>query len=144
MNALGPWALTVALAPLLRRSPAGRVVNVSSEAGSLASMGDGHATYAVSKAALNAATILLADGLRRDGVLVNAVCPGWVRTDMGGSAAPRSVGGGRGERAVGGAPARRRPDRRLLPRRPARALVGGLPPSAQRLRTSRPTSSSTS
>ena len=94
VNALGPWALTVALAPLLRRSGAGRVVNVSSEAGSLASMSDGHATYAVSKAALNAATILLADGLRRDGVLVNAVCPGWVRTDMGGSAATRSVAEG--------------------------------------------------
>ena len=47
VNALGPWALTVALAPLLRRSPAGRVVNVSSEAGSLASMTDGHAPYAV-------------------------------------------------------------------------------------------------
>ncbi len=94
VNALGPWALTVALAPLLRRSPAGRVVNVSSEAGSLASMTDGHAPYAVSKAALNAATRLLADGLRRDGVLVNAVCPGWVRTDMGGSAATRSVAEG--------------------------------------------------
>jgi len=93
-NAIGPWMLAAALAPLLRRSPAGRIVNVSSEAGSLASMSDGHAPYAVSKAALNAVTVLLADELRRDGVLVNSVCPGWVRTDMGGAAAPRSVAEG--------------------------------------------------
>jgi len=60
-------------------------VNVSSEAGSLASMGSGTPAYSLSKAALNALTRMLAAELREDGILVNAVCPGWVATDMGGS-----------------------------------------------------------
>jgi NAD(P)-dependent dehydrogenase (short-subunit alcohol dehydrogenase family) len=49
-------------------------------------MGDGHPAYSLSKAALNALTLMLAAALRRDHVLVNAVCPGWVATDMGGRA----------------------------------------------------------
>jgi NAD(P)-dependent dehydrogenase (short-subunit alcohol dehydrogenase family) len=80
-NLLGAWRVTKALLPLLR---GGRVVNVSSEAGSLASMGAGTPAYAVSKAALNALTKMLAAELQRDRILVNAVCPGWVATDMGG------------------------------------------------------------
>ncbi|TMR18692.1 SDR family NAD(P)-dependent oxidoreductase [Nonomuraea turkmeniaca] len=80
-NLLGAWRVTQALLPLLG---GGRVVNVSSEAGSLASMGAGTPAYAVSKAALNALTKMLAAELRRDRILVNAVCPGWVATDMGG------------------------------------------------------------
>ncbi|TYB58093.1 SDR family oxidoreductase [Nonomuraea sp. PA05] len=83
-NLLGAWEVTQALLPLLRASAHGRVVNVSSEAGSLASMGSGTPAYAVSKAGLNALTKMLAAELRRDGILVNAVCPGWVATDMGG------------------------------------------------------------
>jgi NAD(P)-dependent dehydrogenase (short-subunit alcohol dehydrogenase family) len=83
-NTLGPWRLAIAFADLLRVSPHGRLVNVSSGAGSLRGMGDGHPAYSISKAALNALTLMLADALRRDGVLVNAVCPGWVATDMGG------------------------------------------------------------
>jgi NAD(P)-dependent dehydrogenase (short-subunit alcohol dehydrogenase family) len=73
-----------AFAPLLRASEHGRLVNVSSEAGSLASMGGGTPAYALSKAGLNALTRMLAAELRSSGVLVNAVCPGWVATDMGG------------------------------------------------------------
>jgi NAD(P)-dependent dehydrogenase (short-subunit alcohol dehydrogenase family) len=69
------------------------VVMVSSESGSLASMGGGTPAYAVSKAALNALTRTLAGDLRRDGVLVNAVCPGWTATDMGGRGG-RPVGEG--------------------------------------------------
>jgi NAD(P)-dependent dehydrogenase (short-subunit alcohol dehydrogenase family) len=83
-NTLGPWRLAIACSELLRRSPHGRLVNVSSGAGSLTGMGDGNPAYSVSKAALNALTLMLADALRRDRVLVNAVCPGWVATDMGG------------------------------------------------------------
>jgi NAD(P)-dependent dehydrogenase (short-subunit alcohol dehydrogenase family) len=83
-NLLGAWRVTLALLPLLRKSGHGRVVNVSSELGSLANMGGGTPAYAVSKAALNALTRILAAELRRDHILVNAVCPGWAATDMGG------------------------------------------------------------
>lgn len=76
-NLLGPWRTARAFVPLLRRSPRGRVVNVSSEAGSLAALaGGGPPAYSVSKAALNAFTRILAAELRGDGILVNAVCPG--------------------------------------------------------------------
>jgi NAD(P)-dependent dehydrogenase (short-subunit alcohol dehydrogenase family) len=84
-NLFGAWALSQALLPHLRRSGHGRIVNVSSEAGSLAGMGGGTPAYQVSKAALNAFTRTLAGELRGDGILVNAVCPGWVATDMGGA-----------------------------------------------------------
>ncbi|MEU1195588.1 SDR family NAD(P)-dependent oxidoreductase [Streptomyces sp. NPDC005813] len=83
-NLYGPWRLTQALLPLLRASAHPRIVNVSSEAASLAGMGGGTPAYSASKAALNALTRMLAAELRGDGVLVNAVCPGWVATDMGG------------------------------------------------------------
>ena len=83
-NLFGAWRVTQALLPLLRRSQHARVVMVSSEAGSLHAMSGGTPAYSVSKAALNALTRLLAGELGPDGVLVNAVCPGWVATDMGG------------------------------------------------------------
>jgi NAD(P)-dependent dehydrogenase (short-subunit alcohol dehydrogenase family) len=83
-NLYGPWRTVQAFLPLLRRSGHGRIVNVSSEAASLASMGGGTPAYSVTKAGLNALTLMLADELRGDGILVNAVCPGWVATDMGG------------------------------------------------------------
>ena len=90
-NTLGPWRMCEAFIPLLRRSGHGRIVNVSSESGSLAGMGGGTPAYAVSKVALNALTRMLADELRGEGVLVNSVCPGWVATEMGGPDAPRTV-----------------------------------------------------
>jgi len=83
-NLLGAWRCVEAFLPLLRASDHGRIVNVSSEGGSLASMGGGIPAYRVSKAGLNALTLMLADELRRDRILVNSVCPGWVATDMGG------------------------------------------------------------
>jgi NAD(P)-dependent dehydrogenase (short-subunit alcohol dehydrogenase family) len=83
-NLFGAWRTTQACLPLLRRSSHGRIVNVSSGAGSLSGMGAGSPAYSVSKAALNALTRILAAELRADGILVNAVCPGWVATDMGG------------------------------------------------------------
>jgi NAD(P)-dependent dehydrogenase (short-subunit alcohol dehydrogenase family) len=92
-NLFGAWRTTQALLPLLRAAPHPRVVNVSSEGGSLASMGGGTPAYSTSKAALNALTRVLAGELRHDRVLVNAVCPGWVATDMGGPGG-RPVGEG--------------------------------------------------
>lgn len=92
-NLFGAWRTTLALLPLLRSSGHGRIVNVSSEGGSLASMGAGTPAYQVSKAALNALTRTLAAELRSARILVNAICPGWTATDMGGHAG-RSVAEG--------------------------------------------------
>jgi NAD(P)-dependent dehydrogenase (short-subunit alcohol dehydrogenase family) len=91
-NAWGPLWLVQAMLPLLERSEAGRIVNVSSGAGQLAGlMGHRTPTYSLSKAMLNLLTRMLADELQGSGILVNAMCPGWVRTEMGGPGAPRSV-----------------------------------------------------
>lgn len=84
-NVYGPWQLVQALLPLLRAGSHQRIVNVSSGAGSLTEMTSGATpAYSITKAALNALTRMLAADLRGDGILVNAVCPGWVATDMGG------------------------------------------------------------
>jgi NAD(P)-dependent dehydrogenase (short-subunit alcohol dehydrogenase family) len=83
-NLYGPWQLIEEFLPLLRGSEHPRIVNVSSEAGSLTSMGGGTPAYTVTKAALNALTRMIAAELLGDHILVNAVCPGWVATDMGG------------------------------------------------------------
>lgn len=84
-NVFGAWAMAQATGTSMRERGWGRIVNVSSGAGSLASMGPGTPGYSASKAALNALTRLLASELRGTGVLVNSVCPGWVATDMGGA-----------------------------------------------------------
>jgi len=91
VNTLGAWRTSLALLPLMQRNTWGRIVNVSSEAGSMQRMTGVAVAYRVSKAALNAFTRCLAAEVRMDGVLVNAVCPGWVRTDMGGPDAARSL-----------------------------------------------------
>jgi NAD(P)-dependent dehydrogenase (short-subunit alcohol dehydrogenase family) len=83
-NLYGPWRTVQEFLPLLRAGDHPRIVNVSSEAASLASMGGGTPAYTASKVALNALTRMLAAELRGDRILVNAVCPGWVATDMGG------------------------------------------------------------
>lgn len=86
-NLVGAWQVILALFPLLRSSKAGRIVNVSSEAGSLANMGGEAPAYSTSKTALNALTRMLAADLRADHILVTAVCPGWV-----GAAGPHPAG----------------------------------------------------
>jgi NAD(P)-dependent dehydrogenase (short-subunit alcohol dehydrogenase family) len=93
-NVFGAWRLTQALLPLLRRSTAPRIVNVSSGAGQLSDMNGGYPGYRISKTALNALTRILSQEEGPNGILVNSMCPGWVRTDMGGSAATRSVAEG--------------------------------------------------
>ncbi|MEM7734383.1 MAG: SDR family NAD(P)-dependent oxidoreductase [Deinococcota bacterium] len=83
-NTLGAWRVTQAFVSLLKQSGHGRIVNVSSGAGELASMTGGTPAYSLSKLALNGLTLMLASALQQDGILVNAVCPGWIATDMGG------------------------------------------------------------
>lgn len=83
-NLLGAWQLTEAMLPLMHRHGYGRIVNVSSGCGASGSEGSDCPAYRVSKAALNSHTRMLAAELAGSGILVNAVCPGWVATDMGG------------------------------------------------------------
>lgn len=90
-NTLGPLRLCQALVPLMKKRGGGRIVNVSSGLGQLAEMGAGTPAYRLSKTALNALTRILAAELAGDRIKVNAACPGWVRTDMGGPNASRSV-----------------------------------------------------
>jgi NAD(P)-dependent dehydrogenase (short-subunit alcohol dehydrogenase family) len=90
-NFYGALRVSQALVPIMRKDHYGRIVNVSSGMGQLGEMEDGIAAYRVSKAALNALTRMVATATADDGILVNSMCPGWVRTDMGGEDAPRSV-----------------------------------------------------
>ena len=88
-NTLGPLRLCQILIPLMQGQ--GRVVNVSSGMGQLSDMNGCCPGYRLSKTALNAVTRIFADELRDTGVKINSVCPGWVRTDMGGAEAPLPV-----------------------------------------------------
>lgn len=90
-NLIGPLFLIQALAPFMKNNGYGRIVNISSGLGQLSDMGAGTPAYRVSKTALNALTRTLAAELAGSGILVNSMCPGWVKTDMGGAGAPRTV-----------------------------------------------------
>lgn len=84
-NLLGAWCLTAAALPLMRRHGYGRVVNVSSECAVRTMCGETAPAYRVSKAALNAYTQIVAREVAGSGILINAVCPGWTATALGGS-----------------------------------------------------------
>jgi NAD(P)-dependent dehydrogenase (short-subunit alcohol dehydrogenase family) len=90
-NVYGPLQLCQALIPLMQAREYGRVVNISSGMGQLSDMNGGYPGYRLSKTSLNALTRIFADELKGTNVLVNSVCPGWVRTDMGGPDANRSI-----------------------------------------------------
>ena len=93
-NFYGPWRLTQKMLPLLEKSTAGRIINISSGMGALADLTGSYAGYRMSKSALNALTILIANELKSSSIKVNAMCPGWVKTEMGGPEAPRDVAQG--------------------------------------------------
>jgi len=101
-NVFGVIAVTQAMLPLLRRSPAGRIVNMSSSMASLALISDPEAPwskfgllgYNTSKTALNALTVMFANELRESGIKVNAGCPGYVSTDINGHSGYRSAAQG--------------------------------------------------
>jgi NAD(P)-dependent dehydrogenase (short-subunit alcohol dehydrogenase family) len=87
----GSMRVTKAFLPLLKKSDDGRIINVSSGMGALDDLVGGYAGYRLLKAGLNAQTIVLANKLKGSAIKAFAMCPGWVRTDMGGTSAPRSV-----------------------------------------------------
>ena len=93
-NLFGAMRMCREVVPLMTKLRYGRIVNISSGLGQLQKMGEGSPAYRVSKAALNALTRTLAAEVAGSGILVNSMSPGWVRTDMGGEEAPRSVAEG--------------------------------------------------
>jgi NAD(P)-dependent dehydrogenase (short-subunit alcohol dehydrogenase family) len=98
-NFFGAFAVIQHFLPLLQQSESARIINVSSTLGSLTSLSDpanpyygiNTIAYNSSKTALNALTVSLAKDLKAEGISVNSICPGWVQTDMGTAAAPRTV-----------------------------------------------------
>jgi NAD(P)-dependent dehydrogenase (short-subunit alcohol dehydrogenase family) len=90
-NTLAPLNLIRALLPLMKKNGYGRIVNVSSQLGAITNFSDYTPAYRLTKLALNGVTCMLADALKGTNILVNAVHPGWVKTDMGGAAAPLSL-----------------------------------------------------
>jgi NAD(P)-dependent dehydrogenase (short-subunit alcohol dehydrogenase family) len=89
-NMFGAIRMVQAVLPLLEKSNDARVINVSSGMGALDGLTATAPSYCLSKLALNGATIMLAQSLSSKRIVVNSMCPGWVRTDMGGTSAPRS------------------------------------------------------
>jgi NAD(P)-dependent dehydrogenase (short-subunit alcohol dehydrogenase family) len=90
-NTFGPVIVTQAFLPFLRQARRARVINVASGYGQLAGLSPEAPSYCLSKLALHGVTVMFAEALKTDGIAVNAMCPGWVRTAMGGPTAPRSV-----------------------------------------------------
>ncbi len=93
-NFYGPWRMMQTFIPLLQKSRDGRIINISSGMGELKSLTGFYPGYSLSKSSLNALTIMFSNELKNRGVSVNAMCPGWVKTDMGGPNAPLDVSEG--------------------------------------------------
>lgn len=89
-NTFGAIRMVQTFLPLLKKSEDARVVNVSSGFGEINGLSADYPSYCLSKLALNGATIMLSQALRSEKIAVNAICPGWVKTDMGGDSAPRT------------------------------------------------------
>ncbi len=89
-NTFGAIRMVQAFLPLLKKSQDARVINVSSGFGEINGLSSDYPSYCLSKLALNGATIMLSQALRSQKIAVNAICPGWVKTDMGGDSAPRT------------------------------------------------------
>lgn len=90
-NVYGPLELCRAVMPIMRAAGYGRIVNMSSDMGSLSGMGGGYLAYRMSKAALNVVTRVISDETRGSGIIINSMHPGWVKTEMGGPGAQRSA-----------------------------------------------------
>lgn len=90
-NVYGPLLLSQLLIPKMKESDFGRIVNVSSAMGQLSDMNGLYPAYRISKVSLNAVTVILHNELNGTNILVNSVSPGWVKTDMGGKNAPRTL-----------------------------------------------------
>lgn len=90
-NFYGALLVSRYLVPLMQKQNYGRVVNISSGMGQLSDMGGGSIGYRISKVSLNAMTKILANEVKNNNILVNTMCPGWVKTDMGGANAHRTV-----------------------------------------------------
>jgi NAD(P)-dependent dehydrogenase (short-subunit alcohol dehydrogenase family) len=90
-NLFGPWSMINNFVPLLKKSSCGKIINISSGMGALGNLSGHYPDYSMSKSALNALTIMYSNELKTTGIKINAVCPGWVKTDMGGPDAPLSV-----------------------------------------------------
>ena len=93
-NTYAPLALTRAFLPIMLAQNYGRIVNVSSVLGQITSFNDYTPAYRLSKLALNGITLMLADAVKGKNILINAVHPGWVKTEMGGAGAPLSLAEG--------------------------------------------------
>lgn len=89
-NAFGAIRMVQACLPLLEQSADARIINVSSGMGAFDSLTTTAPSYSLSKLALNGVTVMLSQSLKSKHIAINAMCPGWVRTDMGGTSAPRS------------------------------------------------------
>lgn len=90
-NTFGPIHVTQMFLPWLRKANQARVVNISSGYGQLGGLSANVPSYCLSKLTLNGVTLMLSEALKADGIAVNSMCPGWVRTEMGGKNAPRTV-----------------------------------------------------